>query len=110
MQHILEAIMSAESATDPAAELAAIGRLPVPETYRGVVVRAEETSMFDGMASHDKDPRKSLHLQEVPTPELGPGVIQLPDQRVQPLAARTPRGQRGQHAEQPGALHGEEGP
>jgi crotonyl-CoA reductase len=73
VQHILEAIMSAESATDPAAELAAIGRLPVPETYRGVVVRAEETSMFDGMASRDKDPRKSLHLQEVPTPELGPG-------------------------------------
>ena len=73
MQHILETIMSAESATDPAAELAAIGHLPVPKTYRGVVVRAEETSMFDGMASRDKDPRKSLHLQEVPTPELGPG-------------------------------------
>ena len=29
--------------------------------------------MFDGMASRDKDPRKSLHVQEVPTPELGPG-------------------------------------
>ena len=29
--------------------------------------------MFDGMATRDKDPRKSLHVQEVPTPELGPG-------------------------------------
>ncbi len=29
--------------------------------------------MFDGMATRDKDPRKALHLQEVPTPELGPG-------------------------------------
>ena len=29
--------------------------------------------MFDGMASRDKDPRKSLLVQEVPTPELGPG-------------------------------------
>ena len=29
--------------------------------------------MFDGLATRDKDPRKSLHLQEVPTPELGPG-------------------------------------
>jgi NADPH:quinone reductase-like Zn-dependent oxidoreductase len=37
------------------------------------VVRAEEATMFDGMASRDKDPRKSLHVQEVATPELGPG-------------------------------------
>ena len=73
MQHILEAIMSAEASPDPAATLTAVGRLPVPETYQGVVVRAEETAMFDGMASRDKDPRKSLHLQEVATPTLGPG-------------------------------------
>jgi crotonyl-CoA reductase len=73
VQHILEAIMSAESASDPASELATIGRLPVPATYRAVVVSADETAMFDGVASRDKDPRKSLHLQEVPTPELGPG-------------------------------------
>ena len=57
----------------PERELAGLAGLPVPESYRGVVVRAEETGMFDGMASRDKDPRKSLHLQEVPTPELGPG-------------------------------------
>src|SRR5215475_4830206 len=65
--------MSAEGASDPRAELAGIGALPVPESYRGVVVRAEEATMFDGMASRDKDPRKSLHVQEVPTPELGAG-------------------------------------
>ena len=29
--------------------------------------------MFEGLDSRDKDPRKSLHVQEVPTPELGPG-------------------------------------
>ena len=29
--------------------------------------------MFEGQATRDKDPRKSLHLQDVPTPELGPG-------------------------------------
>jgi crotonyl-CoA reductase len=73
VQHILELIMSAEESADPATELAAIGRLPVPQTYRGMVVRADETAMFDGLASADKDPRQSLHLQEVPTPELGPG-------------------------------------
>ncbi len=45
----------------------------MPEGYRGVVVRADDTAMFDGVPSQDKDPRKSLHVQEVPTPELGPG-------------------------------------
>ncbi len=65
--------MSAEGAADPGAVLADVGSVPVPETYRGMVVRADETAIFDGMASGDKDPRKSLHLQEVPTPEIGPG-------------------------------------
>src|SRR5690349_7079948 len=65
--------MAAEHAADPETELAAIAKLPVPESYRGVVVRAEETSVFDGLDSRDKDPRRSLHVQEVPTPELAPG-------------------------------------
>jgi crotonyl-CoA reductase len=66
MQEILEVI------TD-GSDLTAVGALPLPASYEAIVVRAEEASMFDGMASRDKDPRKSLHLQEVPTPELGPG-------------------------------------
>ncbi|MGA3539757.1 crotonyl-CoA carboxylase/reductase [Micromonosporaceae bacterium DT194] len=73
MQDILDAIMAAEGAKDPARELAGIGGLAVPESYQGVVVRADEQNMFDGLASRDRDPRKSLHVQEVPTPELGPG-------------------------------------
>src|SRR5881394_3329175 len=73
VDNILEAIMSAEHAADPAAELARIGGVPVPDSYRGMVVRADEVDMFDGMAAKDKDPRKALHLQEVPTPEVGPG-------------------------------------
>ena len=72
MQDILDAIMAAEELpTRPRARRHR--RLPVPESYRGVVVRADEAGMFDGMATRDKDPRKSLHVQEVPTPELGPG-------------------------------------
>ncbi|MBY8845348.1 crotonyl-CoA carboxylase/reductase [Streptomyces sp. SP2-10] len=50
-----------------------VAALPVPESYRAAVLLREETEMFAGMSSADKDPRKSLHLQEVPTPELGPG-------------------------------------
>ncbi|MGY1838078.1 MULTISPECIES: crotonyl-CoA carboxylase/reductase [unclassified Modestobacter] len=53
--------------------LDAIGGLPVPGSYRGVVVREDEQGMFEGLPTRDKDPRKSLHVQEVPTPELGPG-------------------------------------
>ncbi|WP_433066312.1 crotonyl-CoA carboxylase/reductase [Dactylosporangium sp. CS-033363] len=73
MQHILDAIMQAEGAADPAAELRAIAGLPVPDSYRGVVVRADEAGMFEGLEAREKDPRKSLHVQEVPTPEVGPG-------------------------------------
>ena len=53
--------------------LAALAKLPVPDSYQGVVVRADETEMFSGLSTGDKDPRKSLHVQEVPTPEVGPG-------------------------------------
>ncbi|BCB87386.1 crotonyl-CoA carboxylase/reductase [Phytohabitans suffuscus] len=73
MRKILDAIMAAEGAADPDQELAGVAGLPVPDSYRGVVVRADETSMFDGVATGEKDPRKSLHVQEVPTPQLGPG-------------------------------------
>ena len=51
----------------------AIGELPVPDHYRAVTVRADETEMFAGLTTREKDPRKSLHLDDVATPELGPG-------------------------------------
>jgi crotonyl-CoA reductase len=65
MQRILDAIL--------ADELSEVGTLPVPETYRGVAVRAEDVQMFDGRRTADKDPRQSLHVIDVATPELGPG-------------------------------------
>ncbi len=65
MQKILDAIQ--------ADELDAIGSLPVPEHYRGITVHADEVGMFEGLDSRDKDPRRSLHLDEVATPELAPG-------------------------------------
>ncbi|MGY1710948.1 crotonyl-CoA carboxylase/reductase [Geodermatophilus sp. SYSU D00758] len=54
-------------------QLDALAGLPVPESYRGVLVRKDEQDMFEGLATRDKDPRKALHVEEVPTPELGPG-------------------------------------
>ena len=73
MRQVLDAIIAAEGSADPAADLAVTAHLAVPDSYRAVVVRAEEAGMFDGMQTADKDPRKSLHVQEVPTPEVGPG-------------------------------------
>lgn len=73
MQHILDAIMEAEESADPTEQLRRLSGVAVPASYQGMVVRADETDMFDGQATREKDPRKSLHLQEVPTPEVGPG-------------------------------------
>jgi crotonyl-CoA reductase len=56
-----------------AGDYAAVAGIPVPESYKGMVVRKDEVDMFEGMTTREKDPRKSLHLQDVPTPELGPG-------------------------------------
>ncbi len=59
--------------TATAESLASLAELEVPASYAGVVVRADEAGMFEGLSTRDKDPRKSLHLQQVPTPEVGPG-------------------------------------
>jgi crotonyl-CoA reductase len=65
MDQIREAIISGEGAD--------IGALPTPESYRGVTVHKDEAAMFAGMPTKDKDPRQSLHLDDIPTPEPGPG-------------------------------------
>src|SRR6195952_4400080 len=67
MQQILDAILAGDT---PAEEFAS---LEIPESYRAVTVHKDEVDMFEGMESRDKDPRKSLHLDEIPVPELGPG-------------------------------------
>ncbi len=67
MKDILEAILAGDAAaTDWEA-------LEVPDHYRGVTVHQDEIAMFEGRPSRDKDPRESLHVEDVPTPELGPG-------------------------------------
>jgi crotonyl-CoA reductase len=70
MQQILDAIQSGASSDDIAA-------LPIPESYRAVHVLAEEQEMWVGVASKEKDPRTSLHVGEVPTPELAPDEVYL---------------------------------
>jgi crotonyl-CoA reductase len=50
-----------------------IAGLPLPDSYRGVTVHKDEADMFDGLTTSDKDPRQSLHIDDVPLPEPGPG-------------------------------------
>jgi crotonyl-CoA reductase len=75
MSEILDAIQAGRSAGVAGRETATetFEALEVPDSYRGVVVRADEQECFAGMASADKDPRRSLHVDDVPTPDLGPG-------------------------------------
>ena len=65
MDKILEAIQAEASGEE-------IASLALPESYRAVFVRREDAAMFEGVASPDKDPRKSLHIGEVPLPAIAP--------------------------------------
>ena len=67
MQHILDAILAGDTAPEDYASL------DLPESYRAVTVHKDEVDLFEGVASRDKDPRKSLHVEDVALPELGPG-------------------------------------
>ena len=40
----------------------------MPATVRGALVKADEVEMFEGVASEDKDPRKSTHVEQFPLP------------------------------------------
>ena len=68
MQEILDAIQSDASGED-------IANLAIPESYRAAHVLREEQAMWDGYESADKDPRETLHVDEVATPELAPDEV-----------------------------------
>lgn len=67
IQSILDAITSGERSS------AAYAALAVPESYRAATVHKDEVGMFEGMSTKEKDPRKSLHVEQVAVPELAPG-------------------------------------
>ena len=67
MQQILDAISSGSATAED------IAAIPLPESYRAVTVHKDEQEMFAGVKTRDKDPRTSLHVEDVPLPELGPG-------------------------------------
>jgi crotonyl-CoA reductase len=68
MSEILEAVRAG-------AREEVLAATPLPETTRAIVIRREEQSMFEGLASREKDPRRSLHLQQVALPEMAPDEV-----------------------------------
>jgi crotonyl-CoA reductase len=68
MQAFLEAIQAGASGED-------LANIAIPESYRAALVKREEAGMWEGVASEDKDPRQSLHVDEVATPELAPDEV-----------------------------------
>src|SRR3954447_903400 len=67
MNQILDAVLAGDTSTE---EFAA---LDLPESYRAVTVHKDDVEMFEGLPTSEKDPRKSLHVEDVALPELGPG-------------------------------------
>jgi crotonyl-CoA reductase len=70
MEQILAAIQAGAGGEE-------LGALPIPESYRAAFVRREDADMFEGLASADKDPTKSLRIGEVATPPLAPDEVYL---------------------------------
>jgi crotonyl-CoA reductase len=70
MAEILEAVRDGVSGET-------LANIPLPPSTRAVFVLRDEQDMFEGMASDDKDPRRSLHVDEVPLPELAPDEVFL---------------------------------
>lgn len=68
MQAILDAIQAGATGDE-------LANIPIPESYRAAYVKREEADMWEGVASEDKDPTKSLHIGEVDTPELAPDEV-----------------------------------
>ena len=47
--------------------------LTLPDSFKAVTIHKDEAEMFAGLSAKEKDPRKSLHIDTVPFPELAPG-------------------------------------
>ena len=69
MPSAIDAIRDAIVSDAPADTFA---ELPLPESVRGALVRAEDQEMFGDLPDDERDPRKSTRVEEFPLPELAP--------------------------------------
>lgn len=68
MDQILNAILNGASSDELAA-------LPLPDTYRAAYMKKSDEDMWKNTPSAEKDPRKSIHIGQVPLPELAPDEV-----------------------------------
>jgi len=66
MKNVVAAIIEHGSTEDFAG-------LTLPDSFKAVTIHKDEAEMFAGLSTKEKDPRKSLHIDTVPFPELAPG-------------------------------------
>ncbi|MEX0767921.1 MAG: crotonyl-CoA carboxylase/reductase [Microthrixaceae bacterium] len=64
-QDVLAAITQGASAEE-------LGSLGTPDSTRAAHVLRSESAMWEGVESWDKDPRQSLHVGDLPLPEIAP--------------------------------------
>ena len=69
LQQLLDLTESEHAASDDFANA------PLPETMSALTVHREETDLFRGLRFAEKDPRRSLHYEEVPIPDVGPNEV-----------------------------------
>ncbi|WP_084964464.1 crotonyl-CoA carboxylase/reductase [Thermoactinospora rubra] len=71
--------MTLAQAVIEGAEPGELAALPVPSAYRAAYLRKDEVGMFGpvphGTGGVDKDVRRSIHVGEVPMPELAPDEV-----------------------------------
>jgi len=67
VQHIVDAIIAGDASE---ADFAAFD---VPDHYTAALLRKDDETMFEGMPTRERDPRKAIHIEDVPVPEIGPG-------------------------------------
>ena len=68
MDQILNAILNGASSEE-------LGALPLPDTYRAAYMKKSDEDMWKNTPSAEKDPRKSIHIGQVPLPELAPDEV-----------------------------------
>src|SRR5260370_20807 len=65
MREIVDAISAGASGPE-------LPNIPLPETFRAATVHKDETEVFAGLPTDEKDPRKTIHIDDVPLPEIAP--------------------------------------
>jgi len=65
MPEILDAVLAGAPGDD-------LAKMPLPDSYRAALVKKDEVGIFADVPSPEKDPRRSMHVEEVPLPEMAP--------------------------------------